>query len=40
LGVKGAFLCVSIRSSAKSLTFADISAHGPNRMDNLLKAHT
>ena len=24
----------------ESLTFGDISVHGPNRMDNLLKAHT
>jgi hypothetical protein len=24
----------------ESLTFGDISVHGPNRMDNLLKVHS
>jgi hypothetical protein len=39
-GVRDAFLCVSIRLLRESLRFGDISVHGSNRMDNLLKAHS
>jgi hypothetical protein len=39
LGVKGAFLWMSIQALRESLRFGDISVHGSNRMDNLLKAH-
>jgi hypothetical protein len=39
-GVRAAFLCVSIRLLRESLRFGDISVHGSNRMDNLLKAHS
>jgi hypothetical protein len=40
LGVRGAFSCVSIRSSANPWRFADFRVPGPGRMDNLLKDHT
>ncbi len=35
----GILVCVHSVLS-ESLTFGDVSVHGPNRMDNILKAHT
>jgi hypothetical protein len=40
LGVRGAFLWVSIRFSANRWWFGDFRVSGPGRMDNLLKAHS
>src|SRR3979490_2910481 len=39
LGVRGAFLWVSIRFSANRWWFGDFRVPGRGRMDNLLKAH-
>jgi hypothetical protein len=39
-GVSRAFLWMFIRSSSKILQFRDHSFHDPDRMDNLLKAHS
>jgi len=38
-GAKGAFLWGVRSVLCESLTFGDSSVHGPNRMDNFLKAH-
>jgi hypothetical protein len=40
LGVRRAFLSVSIRYSRESLTSGDISVPGSHRMDNLLEVHS
>ena len=39
VGVRRAFLCMFIRSSGESLKLRNLSFLGPDRMDNLLKAH-
>src|SRR5712671_2158656 len=39
-GVRGAFLWVSIRSLLGTLKLRNLSFLGPDRMDNLLKAHS
>jgi hypothetical protein len=40
LGVRRAFLCVSIRCSRESLMSGNIRVPGSHRMDNLLEVHS